>query len=166
MLLRDGYTEEEIDKILKDDNIKFKETTERALCRLFTYGEGVQGQSKLYLLPWCIDKWRRYVKERKAFKYWLDYLENWNNVERSKTRKAFEKWANAIHGHKSTLRGWQYPWLQTNDYYNRRNTRDQTEHMEGKQDHIDDLKRQRTFLIQKVISAQRLALSRCNDSHV
>ena len=93
MLLRDGYTEDEIEKILKHNNKRSKEITERALCRLFTYGEGVQGNSKLYLLPWCIDKWRKFVKERKAFKYWISYLENRSRPAIHDKRVAFEKWA-------------------------------------------------------------------------
>lgn len=37
--------------------------------------------------------------------------------------------------------------------------------MQAKHAIIDDIKEQRTFLIGKVISAQRLALSRCNHSY-
>jgi len=139
-LREDGYTDEEIDKIIADDNKKYKDGVERALCRLFTFGEGVQGSSKLYLMPWCIDKWRRFVKERKAFKYWLSYLENRNYPEKKNLRWAFERWAIVIQGHKAELRSWRYPWLQTYDYHNRKIAKDQKEVTETKQALINDLR--------------------------
>ena len=94
MLEKDGYTEEEVEKIVAMDNKRYRDLTERALCRLFTYGEGRAGQSNLFLLPWCIDKWRQYVKERKVFKYWISYLEQRRN--RNEMKEAFEAWATAI----------------------------------------------------------------------
>lgn len=54
----DGYVNEEIDKIIIDDNKNYKEQVERTLNRLLLFGEAQDGVSKLYVLPWCIDKWR------------------------------------------------------------------------------------------------------------
>lgn len=164
-LREEGYTGEEIDKIIADDNLHYKQQVERALCRLFTFGEGVQGHSKLHLLPWCIDKWRRYVKERKAFKYWLGYLESRTDPDRNNIRWAFERWAVMVQGHKGELKTWKYPWLQTYDYHNRKLAKEQKELTETKQALINDLRGQRQFLIQRVVSSQRLALAYCHDSH-
>ena len=90
--------------IVTDDNKHYKEQVERSLNRLLLYGEAQDSNSKLYILPWCIDKWRRYVKERKAFKYWLSYLENYRDPEKRNKRWAFERWAVMVQGHRSELK--------------------------------------------------------------
>ena len=128
----DGYVDEDIEKVIADDNKHYKEQIERSLNRLLLYGEGQDGHSKLYILPWCIDKWRRYVKERKAFKYWLSYLENYRDPEKRNQRWAFERWALMVQGHRGELKSWKYPWLQTYDYHNRKILKDKKETTETK----------------------------------
>lgn len=76
LLLEDEfYTPEEVKSIIDEDDANYKGITEKTLCRLYTFGEGKAKRSDLWLLPWCIDKWRHFVKERKAVKFWLRYLE-------------------------------------------------------------------------------------------
>jgi hypothetical protein len=77
LLLTDDefYTPEEVKGIIDEDNANYKGQTEKTLCRLYTFGEGNANKSDLFLLPWCIDKWRLFVKERKAFKFWLRFME-------------------------------------------------------------------------------------------
>jgi hypothetical protein len=52
------YTDEEYKEIIDNDNLNYKQTAEKTLCRLYTYNEGQARKSDLWLLPWCIDKWR------------------------------------------------------------------------------------------------------------
>ena len=70
------------------------------------YGEAQDRVSNLYVLPWCIDKWRKYVKERKTFKYWMSYLENFHDTDKRNKRWAFERWAVQVQGHKNKLKTW------------------------------------------------------------
>ena len=27
-----------------------------------------------YIIPWCLDRWKQWLKLRKAYKYWLEFL--------------------------------------------------------------------------------------------
>ena len=75
MLLEDGYRKPEINAIITTDNANYKALTEKMLCRLHCFGETKHRGSDLYLLPWCLDKWRRYLKERRLMKLYIDRLE-------------------------------------------------------------------------------------------
>ena len=71
----DFWTPEEVKEVVQNDNTAYKSVSEKTLCRLYTFGEGLEKKSNLWMLPKCIDKWRKFVKERKALKFWFRYFE-------------------------------------------------------------------------------------------
>lgn len=60
-LINDGYTIEECNKIVDDNNERFKSLTEKSLCRLYCAG---QEENHMKLLPYCFDKLLQFKKER------------------------------------------------------------------------------------------------------
>jgi hypothetical protein len=62
LLVKDGFTDEEIKKIIGEDDKRYKNYMEKSLCRLYCHGE--KGRSALYLVPWCFDKIKQFKKER------------------------------------------------------------------------------------------------------
>ena len=162
MLKEEGYTSEEIKKIIQRNDDRYKTLTERALCRLFCQGSGDNAVS---LLPWCFDKIRQFVKERKVYGYWISYLELRNNPDKASLKSAFAKWQLASGERSDKLSKLKFRELGKFDKANVEIITEQAEEMQGKHAIIDDIKEQRTFLIGKVISAQRLALARCNFSY-
>jgi hypothetical protein len=43
------------------------------------------------LLPYCLDRWRKWIKHRQLMKYHLKFLENWLSPKRPLI-EAFHKW--------------------------------------------------------------------------
>ena len=123
-----------------DNNALYLETIEKSMCRLFVYGDGKKGQTDLILLPWCIDKWRKFVRERKAFKYWIIFFEHREQPVKWQKKCAFFQWAAAVHGRKKDLSHWQFPWLKTEDYYNRRFIKNKIDTIHDTQNKINDLR--------------------------
>ena len=94
MLIEDGFRPSEINQIIAQDNQRYKQITEKMLCRLHTYGESKHRGSDLYLMPWCLDKWRRYIKERKAMGYHLYRTGQIAKMEEKKLKEYFYRWYN------------------------------------------------------------------------
>ena len=90
LLSQDGYTQEQIDKILEDEEKKYKHLVEKSLCRLYCFGE--KGKSPLYLVPWCFDKIKQFRKERQVFEYWISAMENRHNTFKNDKMMAFVRW--------------------------------------------------------------------------
>ena len=85
MLKKDGLTSSEIEKIQEESNKKYKTLVEKSLCRMLCK----QGDD-LYLLPSCLDKWKRYTQIRKLWRRYLDLAESrWSG----NTNKADKLWA-------------------------------------------------------------------------
>lgn len=162
-LLTEGYLPEEIKQMIDDDNQAYLEKAEKVLCRWYCYGE--KGKSPLWLLPWCFEKIKKFKTERKVYKYWIGRLENIASVHRVDMRVAFERWKDRYPLKKLMLEGKPYMALQYRNEENKKEMTELMEEMEEKHATIHETKTQRTFLIGKVISAQRLALDRCNFSY-
>ena len=75
MLIKDGYYPKQITDILQLNEQKYLVETEKSLCRLFACADGRAGENDTYLLPWCLDKWKQYIRERRVYRYWLKWLE-------------------------------------------------------------------------------------------
>ena len=58
------------------------------------YGDGRNGVNDNWLKPWCLDKWRKFVKEKKVFHYHLDNVETicGGDQTMSGLHTAFLKW--------------------------------------------------------------------------
>lgn len=76
MALDDGIDKTEIDRVLSQSKKDSINKIEKSVCRLFCYND------QLYVLPLCLDKWKKWVQQRKMFKYWLNYIENKADLER------------------------------------------------------------------------------------
>lgn len=88
LLDEERYTRSELSTIIASDNKSYKSSTERVLCRLFTFSTAQTG-GDLWLLPWCIDKLKQNVRDKKAYRFWIKYLEF--KTRPMDVRKAFEK---------------------------------------------------------------------------
>ena len=82
------YMPEEVKTIIKDDDKKFKDETERVLCRLYTYSISQTQKSENWLLVWCIDKLKQNVRDKRAYQFWMKYLEF--KAEPLNVKKAFD----------------------------------------------------------------------------
>jgi hypothetical protein len=88
-LVDDGYTLEECNKIVDNNNERFKNLTEKSLCRLYCAGSE---ENPVKLLPWCFDKLLQFKKERQSYGYWFNLLELRSNMHKTDLMFAFEKW--------------------------------------------------------------------------
>lgn len=98
-LVDDGYTLLECNKIIDDNNERFKALTEKSLCRLYCSG-ATENATKL--LPWCFDKLLQFKKERKSYGYWFNLLELRSNMHKTDLMFAFEKWR-MVRGNRTKL---------------------------------------------------------------
>lgn len=92
ILNEDGYLPKEVEKLVEDDDEHYRGQCEKTMCRWYVYGEAKERKSDLWVLPWCLDKWKQFVKERKVYGHYLDYLEKRNNPSLLRKRLAFEAW--------------------------------------------------------------------------
>lgn len=150
MLREEGYTQDEINKIIQKNDERYKNLTERALCRLFCQGSG---DNAVALLPWCFDKIKQFAKERKVYKYWIGYLEVLHNPDKASLKSAFAKWQLASGQRTDKLSKIKLRDLGKMDKANNEIITEQAIQMQEKHAIIDDIKEQRAFLIGKVISA-------------
>ena len=70
MLKKDGMTNAEIEQVQEDSEKKYKGLVEKSLCRMLCK----QGED-LYLLPSCLDRWKKYTQIRKIWRRYLDFAE-------------------------------------------------------------------------------------------
>lgn len=75
LLLEDGYTPKEITDILDQEDNKYRATIEKTLCRLYLWNLRDKGVG-MHLLPFCFDKIKFFVRERKIMRYWITRLNN------------------------------------------------------------------------------------------
>lgn len=94
------------------------------MCRLFTYGDakragaagalsGASPAASAFLLPWCLDKWRKFVKERKVMRYWLKWAERRCNRPSASVKIAFDTWASEVAGRQR--KAWATPYHHLKD---------------------------------------------------
>ena len=57
------------------------------------FRESQEGKSDLWLLVWCIDRLRLHKNFRKAYRFWLDKLEDSVGTRESRLKDAFTCWA-------------------------------------------------------------------------
>jgi len=62
----------------------------------------------MYLLPYCLDKWRKFVKERRVFRFWMKQIEARTGNQDKDLKFAFEKWATTIFGRRAMLASMQF----------------------------------------------------------
>ena len=88
MLKKDGLTSAEIETIQQKSNNQYKNMVEKSLCRLLC-----NSGNDLYLLPGCLDRWKKYARMRKLWKRYLDFSESRMCGDTSKADKlwAFRK---------------------------------------------------------------------------
>lgn len=60
---------------MKKDDQAYKDTAEKVLCRLYVYSQSKRERGYVWLLAWCIDKLKKNVRDRKAYRFWMKYLE-------------------------------------------------------------------------------------------
>mmetsp|Transcript_35547 Transcript_35547/g.54350 ORF Transcript_35547/g.54350 Transcript_35547/m.54350 type:complete len:160 (+) Transcript_35547:857-1336(+) len=91
-LNQEGYLPKEIQTMEEEAQEKYGQTVKKVAARLRTYGDGLEGKNNRWLLPWCLDKWKQYMIERRSYGYWLDYLETLSSKNKTDLKVAFEKW--------------------------------------------------------------------------
>lgn len=45
-----------------------------------------------FVIPWCFDRWKEWIKMRKQFKYYLNFLNKRCSFKHSDLSWAFNKW--------------------------------------------------------------------------
>ena len=67
-LLKDKriYTEEELKEMLQQNEDKYENTIEKSVIRLMLFGDGKNKVNDDWLKPWCFDKWKQFLKEKKV----------------------------------------------------------------------------------------------------
>lgn len=97
--IEDGIEPREVQRVIDENKQKSIQTIEKAICRLFCYNE------ELYLLPKTLDRWKKWVHYRKAFRYWLNHLNRQLDLRASAKYQAFRQWklvdakmAQTLHG--------------------------------------------------------------------
>ena len=85
--------------------------------------------------------------------------------EGKKLKEYFYRWYNTKPQRMIDLAALQYNELERIDRDNKKNLGKLAHKMDHRTNKIDDLKTQRSFLINKVVLAQRLALARCHFSY-
>ena len=56
------------------------------------YLDGIKKRNQNYLLPWCIDKWKQFLKEKKLYRYWLTFVEKKRGTFKLNLKNSFERW--------------------------------------------------------------------------
>lgn len=103
MLDKDGYTEKEIRELLVDDDKNYADQVEMMISRNICYGDSRSMRKSNYLLPWCLDKWRKYVKERRVMRYWILWVERRYRKRSCSLKLAFDTWSAEIFIRKKQL---------------------------------------------------------------
>lgn len=169
-LLKDKriYTEEELKEMLQQNEDKYENTIEKSVIRLMLFGDGKNKINDDWLKPWCFDKWRKFLKEKKVMHFHLD---NCNTIlggdpNMSGLHTAFLKWRYKTRMIMINLEKLTTEELMDRTIKNQKILNEQANEMEHLQNIMHDLRHQREYLIEKAVLAQRLALSRLNWSHV
>ena len=68
MILDDKHIKE----ILAENEEKYKAAVTKTLGRFKLFSQGINGENNNWILPYCIDKWKLWVGERKCFKNALE----------------------------------------------------------------------------------------------
>jgi hypothetical protein len=84
---RDGIPKDKVSTLLQTNQRQSIRLIEKSVCRLFCYKD-----QELYLMPLCLDRWKQWVQHRKAFRYWLDYLNKRVDPQLCDIFSAFRKW--------------------------------------------------------------------------
>ena len=90
-------------------------------------------------MPWCLDKWKKYVKEKKIIRFWL----KWSNYKLkgiTDLRASFDKWARLSCETKQFLRKIPFHHLKHRYYNNAKKMLDQTENLYENQFQINQMK--------------------------
>lgn len=156
------YTPEEVGVILKANDKSYKNQAERVLCRLFINNAAKSDGSPLWLMPWCIDRLKQYVRDKKAYRFWIKYLEF--KERPMDVKKAFDQLVMNKNSRKASLANLKYMSLTKLDRQNRDQLSSLNTKMATDTLTLYDLKGQRDFLISKMVSSQKLAFIRCNFS--
>ena len=86
-----------IDEILNESEDKYKVAVNKTLARLKLFGQGVNKENDNWILPYCIDKWKLWLQERKSFKNALllvqSHTEGGNDTDLG---QAFRQWKRNI----------------------------------------------------------------------
>lgn len=83
----EGFAPKEVNELLVHNRRSSLQSLEKSICRLVSYKD-----AELYLLPKCLDQWKKYVQYRKLFRHWLNYLNNKADSKRSPLFWAFQRW--------------------------------------------------------------------------
>lgn len=166
MLEDDGYTEKEIRQLHLDDDAKYAEQVEVMLSRNICYGDGRVKRTSMYLLPWCLDKWRKYVKERKLMRYWILWVERRYRKRSCSLKLAFDTWSAEIFLRKEQLARVPLRALKDAWRINQKTIGEATKRISENQFSINHMKAQRAFLIDKVFAGQKLGLDMIHQNYI
>ena len=87
LCLIEGISPEKVHKIIARCDRVYSEGVMRVISRLLCYGS-----SDLRVIPGCFDRWRQWIKFRKAMGYWLKYCNNFVSPRRHALAIAFRSW--------------------------------------------------------------------------
>ena len=85
---KEGFTDRQIDEIANKGQDKGDSILKKAIGRWKVHSKDQDG----YLQTKMFDRWRQYVHMRKIVKYWLNFIENRQQVVKSDLSHAFNKW--------------------------------------------------------------------------
>jgi hypothetical protein len=105
-LKEEGFPDDQVKELVKGAIRQRREKIEKTLSRMLCYKNGKLNHHltplELYLLPWCIDQWRKWTRHRKLMRYWLNYV----TIKTSHKRpmiETFNKWKNLDQEQKEQL---------------------------------------------------------------
>ena len=88
----EGFTQRQIDEMTNKGQRKGDAILRKAIGRWKTFSSGPDG----YLQTKMFDRWRQYVHMRKIVKYWLNFIENRQQLVKSDLSYAFNKWKHSF----------------------------------------------------------------------
>ena len=87
LMTSEGFTPNQINEITERASEKGLELINKSIGRWKNWNG-----SDDYLKPKMFDRWRRYVQMRKIVKYWLDFITNRQQHQKSDMSHCFNKW--------------------------------------------------------------------------
>ena len=126
-------------------------------------------QDDNYLKPRVLQRWKIWVKYRKAMRYWLKYCENFINCQQTSDKedkfKAFQKWKNYFQHREDKFNTRPLREIQNYSIITNKVVAETKEQVDEKFDAITELSNQNMALVDNTISGQKLSLSIMSDNY-
>jgi len=111
------------------------------LCRLLLHGDGQNALNDEWIKPWCLDKWKQYVKERKVYRHWINHL---NHVvaprQIANQANAFERWKRSTAGMQDFLNRQTHEYLKDRSFKRTKELEHLANRLEKQQEGATDLR--------------------------